>query len=375
MPSAAFPETPATAVPPQSAAEQLMGAARDTTGQQATPPDSSTIQLLSAEVSEATRLLMRGEWDLLWQRVYAFTIDFFVGFVPRLVQALIVLGLLCLVYRGVQIVLFRLLDRSQRVDAGLQSVLLKVYRFVASVLIAVLVLDQIFDSITGLVAGLSIAGIAIGFAARDSLENFISGVIIMMDKPFRMGDNVEVDGQFGTVEDITLRSTRMRTLNNKVIVMPNTQMINQKLLNHTMKDVLRVEIFFGIAYKERPQEAREVVLKEAEGDDRWHPDYEPSVIVTEMGDSSVNMRLRLFLKNPKQEVPVRWEYTEKVREALREADIEIPFPHLQLFVDETKAFEGAPWMPASGRRTISDGGPPKQLDDGSSAEGRQTADD
>ncbi|PSQ78163.1 MAG: mechanosensitive ion channel family protein [Bacteroidetes bacterium QH_8_67_23] len=375
MPSAASPETPATAVPPQSAAEQLMGAARDTTGQQATPPDSSTIQRFSAEVSEATRLLMRGEWDLLWQRVYAVTIDFFVGFVPRLVQALIVLELLCLVYRGVQIVLFRLLDRSQRVDAGLQSVLLKVYRFVASVLIAVLVLDQIFDSVTGLVAGLSIAGIAIGFAARDSLENFISGVIIMMDKPFRMGDNVEVDGQFGTVEDITLRSTRMRTLNNEVIVMPNTQMINQKLLNHTMKDMLRVEIFFGIAYKERPQEAREVVLKEAEGDDRWHPDYEPSVIVTEMGDSSVNMRLRLFLKNPKQEVPVRWEYTEKVREALREADIEIPFPHLQLFVDETKAFEGAPWMPASGRRTTSGGGPPKQLDDGSPAEGRQTADD
>ena len=180
---------------------------------------------------------------------------------------------------------------------------------------------------------------------------------------------MEVDGQFGTVEDITLRSTRVRTLNNEVMVMPNTQMINQKMLNHTMKDMLRVEIFFGIAYKERPQEAREVVLTLVDGDDRWHPDYEPSVIVTEMGDSSVNMRLRLFLKNPKQEVAVRWEYTEKVREALRDADIEIPFPHLQLFVDETKAFEGAPWMPSSGPQTADGSGPPpKQLGDGSSAD-------
>ena len=369
MPSAS-PETATTAAPPQSAAQQLMGAAQsDTTGPDAVPPDSSTIQRLSAEVSEATRLLMGGEWDLLWQRVYALTIDFFVGFVPRLVQALIVLGLLYLLYRGVRVVLFRVLDRSQRVDAGLQGILLKVYRFVAAVFIGVLVLDQIFGSIAGLVAGLSIAGIAIGFAARDSLENFISGVTIMMDKPFRVGDNVEVDGQFGTVEDITLRSTRVRTLNNEVMVMPNTQMINQKMLNHTMKDMLRVEIFFGIAYKERPQEAREVVLTLVDGDNRWHPDYEPSVVVTEMGDSSVNMRLRLFLKNPKQEVAVRWEYTEKVREALRDADIEIPFPHLQLFVDETKAFEGAPWMPASGPQTADGSGPPpKQLGDGSSAD-------
>jgi small conductance mechanosensitive channel len=347
---------PSPVAAPSQSAQQILGISSDSTQQAAPPPDSTTIQRFSAEASEATRLLLRGEWDQLWRRAYTGSIDFLVGFVPRLVVALILLLLLYLAYRGVRAVLFRVLDRSKRVNPGLQGILLKIYRAVGLTFIAVIVLSQIFTSITGLLAGLSIAGIAIGFAARDSLENFISGVTIMMDKPFRVGDNVEVDSQFGTVEDITLRSTRIRTLNNQIMVVPNVQMVSHKILNHTMKDVLRVEIFFGIAYKERPQHAREVLLAMAEGDERWHPDYPPSVIVTEMSDSSVNMRLRLYLKNPKQEVPVRWEYTEKVREALRDAGIEIPFPHMQLFVDETKAFEGAPWMPQQGALGDGSGG-------------------
>ena len=99
---------------------------------------------------------------------------------------------------------------------------------------------------------------------------------------------------------------------------------------------------FGIAYKERPQAAREAVLAAAEGDARLHPDHAPQVVVTALGDSSVDMELRLFLKDPGLEVPVRTEYQEKVFEALTAAGIEIPFPHLQLFVDEAKAFEETP---------------------------------
>ncbi|MDX1532126.1 MAG: mechanosensitive ion channel, partial [Rhodothermales bacterium] len=175
---------------------------------------------------------------------------------------------------------------------------------------------------------------------RDTLENFISGITILLDQPFRVGDNLVVEDTFGTVEEITLRSTRIRTLNNEVAVLPNSQMIQQKVVNHSLLGVLRVVVPFGIAYKEYPQQAREVALKTTEGDRRLHPDYPPSVVVTQLNDSSVDMELRLFLKDPKLEIPVRFEYIEKVREALRAADIEIPFPHLQLFVDEAKAFEG-----------------------------------
>ncbi|PSQ69108.1 MAG: mechanosensitive ion channel family protein, partial [Bacteroidetes bacterium QH_2_64_26] len=92
--------------------------------------------------------------------------------------------------------------------------------------------------------------------------------------------------------------------------------------------------------KERPDEARQVLLPLVDDDDRVLSEPSPSVVVTEMSDSSVDMAFRFFTHTPSEEVPIRWEYTEKVREALREADIEIPFPHRQLFLDEARAFEG-----------------------------------
>src|SRR5690606_28793812 len=99
------------------------------------------------------------------------------------------------------------------------------YRIFAGVFIGVMVLDQFAVNVTALLAGLSIAGIAVGFAARDTLENFISGITILLDRPFRIGDNIEISEVYGSVEEITLRSTRLRTLNNEVMVMPNIQMI------------------------------------------------------------------------------------------------------------------------------------------------------
>jgi small conductance mechanosensitive channel len=215
---------------------------------------------------------------------------------------------------------------------------------VAYVFIGFIVLSQLGVPITPLVAGIGFAGIAVGLAARDSLENFISGITILIDRPFRVGDFIEISGQFGKVHEITLRSTRIQTVRNQIIVMPNSQMITQQLINHTMQNTLRVDIPFGIAYKEFPQEARDVVVELAADDDRILSRPEPTAVVTEIADSSVNMALRFYLRDPSEEIPMRWEYTEKVREALREADIEIPFPHRQLFLDEAKAFEDAPFM-------------------------------
>ena len=94
--------------------------------------------------------------------------------------------------------------------------------------------------------------------------------------------------------------------------------------------------FFGIAYKEDPRHAREIALKLTEDDERLHPDHAPSVVVTELADSSVNMALRVYIKDAKQEVPVRADYLEAIHRVFNEAAIEIPFPHLQLFLDEAK---------------------------------------
>ncbi len=329
--------------PPDSVAADTTAA--DTTAAQTAAADTlDTFSQLNRNLTEAGDLLLSGEVNLFLARLYEGLAGLVVALIPRLFGALFVFLLFYVIYRAMRTLLRRGLKRSKYIDAGLESLLLQTFRLVALLFIGIMVLGQLGVNITALVAGLGIAGIAVGFAARDTLENFISGVTILIDRPFRIGDNIVIEGTFGTVKTITLRSTRLRTLNNEIMVMPNTQMINQKLLNHTMITPLRVEVPFGIAYKEYPQQAREIVLALPEGDDRLDATHPPQVAVTALNDSSVDMVLWIYLKNPKLEVPIRLEYIEKIREALRQADIEIPFPHLQLFVDEAKAFDNTTLM-------------------------------
>ncbi len=316
-----------------------------------TPSDSvDAIGSISRGITEAGELLATGQFSEFWNKVLSSITESTAGFAPNLIGALFVFLLFYIAYRAFGSVLRRFLRRSKRVDLGLESLLMKTYRIVATVFIAIMVLAQFGVNVTALLAGLSIAGIAVGFAAKDTLENFISGVTILLDKPFAIGDVIQVEGTYGVVEDLTLRSTRVKTLNNQIMVLPNVHMVNQKVINFTMLGVVRVDIEFGIAYKEFPQQAREVVLPLTEGDDDLHPEFAPEVVVTKLNDSSIDMQLRVFLKDARKETRVRMRYIEKIREALREADIEIPFPHLQLFIDEAKAFEEMPLMQPPSRR-------------------------
>ncbi|MEM1093449.1 MAG: mechanosensitive ion channel family protein [Bacteroidota bacterium] len=303
---------------------------------QAAADSADTLGRVSREVSEAGRLLVQGEFEQVYDRFVSGFADLLVEFVPLLLSALFVFLFFYTAFRVVQRVLISFLRRSSKVDASLQSLLLRLFRIIGWTFIVIMVMAQFRIDVTALLTGLGIVGIAVGFAAKDSLENFISGVTILLDRPFVVGDMIDVEGTYGEVQEITLRSTRVKTLTNEVMVMPNLLMVNQKLVNHAKVLPLRVDIAFGIAYKEDPRQARDVALQLTEGDSRLHPDYAPTVAVTELADSSVNMTLRVFVKDARQEVPVRSDYLEAIHRAFNDADIEIPFPHLQLFVDEAK---------------------------------------
>lgn len=300
------------------------------------PPD--VVGEFSREVTETGQLLFSGQWQEVLSRFYEGLTGIVVEFIPKFLSALFVLVLFYLLHRFLKKMLAKVLSKSRYVDAGLEGLLMKTYGVVAWGFIGIMVLAQFGINVTALLAGLSVVGIAVGFAAQDTLQNFISGITVLLDRPFRVGHYIEIEGTYGRVEEITLRSTRVRTLNNEVMIMPNNQMINQKLINYTKLGALRLVVPFGIAYKEYPQEARQIVLALTKDDERLHPNFEPDVVVTELNSSSVDMELRLFIKDSAQAFPIRRWYLEKVREALREADIEIPFPHLQLFIDEAKAF-------------------------------------
>ncbi len=335
-----------TPPPPQAVSDTLQAGAESLPATSPTPPDTSFIDItgINNAFGQAISLFLEGRFEEMYNLLYGHFIGVTGLFIENGLKAFLAFLILFTIYWSIDRTLSQVLHRSSAVDAGLQSLLQKTYRVVAYVFIGFIVLSQLGVPITPLIAGIGFAGIAVGLAARDSLENFISGITILIDRPFRVGDFIEIDNQLGKVHEITLRSTRLQTVRNEIIVMPNSQMITQQLINHTMQNTLRVDVPFGIAYKEYPQEARDVVVALAENDERILSRPEPSAVVTEMADSSVNMTLRFYLRDPSQEIPMRWEYTEKVREALREADIEIPFPHRQLFLDEAKAFDQAPFM-------------------------------
>lgn len=292
---------------------------------------------LGRDLGEAAEAVSQGRFDEAFGRIadglLAFSIE-------NLLPAVLLAVLFWVVLRVVISVLDRALGRASRVDTGVQQLILRFARVVILSIAGIVVLDELGVAVAPFVAGLGIAGIAIGFAAQDTVQNLIAGVTIILDRPFQVGDNIELHDTFGTVEEITLRTTRVRTLDNQMAILPNANVISEKIINHSMLRALRIVVPFGIAYKESPQAAREAVLAVTEGDERLHPDYPPAAVVTGLGDSSVDMALRIHLKDPSLEVPVQLEYQEKVFEALRAAGIEIPFPHLQLFIDEAKAFEG-----------------------------------
>ncbi|MEQ9400466.1 MAG: mechanosensitive ion channel family protein [Longimicrobiales bacterium] len=303
---------------------------------------ADALSTLGQEVSDAGRLLADGHWDAFADLVIQGAVGMAARLTPRVLSALFVVAVFYVAYRLLMGAADRFMRRSRRVGQGMHNVLVRTLRVIGLAFITVLGLSQLGVNVSALLAGLGIAGLAVGFAAKDSLENFISGVSILLDRPFRVGHWVRAGDTYGQVTELTLRSTRIRTLNREEVVIPNVQMVSQPLVNHSAVGRLRVDVPFGVAYKEDLDQTRETVMALVEGDDRLASDPEARVVVTKLNDSSVDLELHLYLDDASQAVPVRYEYTEKVRKALAAADIEIPFPHLQLFVDGADGLKTVP---------------------------------
>ncbi len=251
-------------------------------------------------------------------------------------QALIAVGVLAaflVVYMVVRATLRPVFERS-RLEDDARNLLETLAKYTILGFGVILALDQLGFNVTSLIAGLGVAGLALGFAAKDTLANFIAGVTILWDRPFRVGDRVDADGEHGQVKQITLRSTRIHTADNKVVIIPNQNIVNNKIVNHTMQASLRAVIPFGIAYEADIAEAREVVLGVVTGDDRIRERPPPEVGIVRLAASSVDMELRLWVKNPHHAGPIPSEYLEKIKLALDAAGIAIPYPQLSVRVEQ-----------------------------------------
>jgi small-conductance mechanosensitive channel len=176
------------------------------------------------------------------------------------------------------------------------------------------------------------ATLAIGLAMQDTIANFVSGVFIYTDKPFRIGDWIEWNGFSGIVEDISFRVTRVRTFDNELLTVPNSQLTSAVIKNPVAKGTLRLQIPFGIGYDDDIHAATDIIVEEAERHPGILDDPAPSVRLTSLGDSSVVLTSRVWIENPSRSdfVKTRGEYVTNVKERFDEEGIDIPYPNRTL---------------------------------------------
>ncbi|QLG27659.1 mechanosensitive ion channel family protein [Halorarum halophilum] len=174
--------------------------------------------------------------------------------------------------------------------------------------------------------------LAIGFAAQDLIGNFVAGVFILKDEPFRVGDWIEWNDTAGRVEEIDLRVSRVRTFDNEQITVPNGELANNAVKNPVAYDTLRQKFVFGIGYDDDIDQATDILVEEAEAHGEILDDPATSVRLTELGDSAVGLQSRFWIDDPDRSdfVRVRSEYVQAVKERFDAEGIDMPYVHRQL---------------------------------------------
>lgn len=175
------------------------------------------------------------------------------------------------------------------------------------------------------VAILGAAGFAVGFALQGSLSNFAAGVLILVFRPYRVGDVIQGAGELGSVKAIHLFTTELATPDNIQILVPNGKLLGDVIRNITGYDTRRVDMVFGIGYSSSIQKAFDIINNLLREDERILPDPEPQIAVSELADSSVNLVVRPWVKK-EDYWGVKFDLTRRIKEAFDEAGIEIPFP-------------------------------------------------
>ena len=230
--------------------------------------------------------------------------------------------------------LLRKLFIKKEVDKSLQDFLLSLITILLKILLILTVMSMIGLEITSFIAILGAAGLAIGMALQGTLQNFAGGIIILILKPFKVGDFIEQGSFSGVVKQIQIFNTVLCTADNKIIILPNTQLATNPLINYTKSQIRRVDIPCGIAYGESVDRARAILL----GIAATHPEIlkepdVPTVLVMALSDSSVNLQLRVWVKTDDY-WKVYFALNQAIYDKFNEVGIEIPFNQLQVHLTQ-----------------------------------------
>jgi small conductance mechanosensitive channel len=256
--------------------------------------------------------LLQNATDWLWE------------FLPSLITALITLFVGLWVIRILNKLVKRFFARHDY-DETLESFIESLIKAGLKLLLFVLVVTQLGVKSSSLVAIVGAAGLAIGLALQGSLANFAGGVLILLFKPFKVGDWISAQGVDGTVKEISIFTTKLNTFGNQVAIIPNGQLSNNNIINYNAESTRRNKIDVGIGYGSNLKKAKEILLEICAEDSRILNDPAPEVYVGELADSSVNLSLRFWAKN-EDFWGAHFHVMETLKLRFDEKGIEIPFP-------------------------------------------------
>lgn len=233
----------------------------------------------------------------------------------------------------------RLNRHDTKLDDILFDLLTRFSGFIIYATAIILAMDKLGINVMPFIAGAGIAGVAIGFAAKDTLSNIIAGVLLIIDRPFDLGDRIEVwsapkgSATWGDVVDIGLRATRIKTTDNIVIIIPNNEIMLRDIINYTTTNTkIRVRINIGISYEADLKKAKELIIQIAESMPWASKEPKPVVVVRNFGESSVDLQLRVWIENARKRIHTISYVTDNVKEVFDREGIEIPYPKRNIHI-------------------------------------------
>jgi small conductance mechanosensitive channel len=232
------------------------------------------------------------------------------------------------------------LMRKNKVDETLIGFFDSIAYYTLLIVVLIAAAEQLGVNTTSLLTVLGAAGLAVGLALKDSLSNFASGVMLVLFKPFRVGDFVNAGGVSGTVEKVTIFNTIMKTPDNQRVIVPNGSITGGVITNVTANDTRRVDLVFGIGYGDDIAKAKKILTDIVTADARILTDPAPVIVVSELADSSVNFAVRPWVKTGDY-WKVYWDLTEKVKMTFDAEGVSIPFPQRDVHIYNEAAPEQA----------------------------------
>lgn len=262
-------------------------------------------------------------------------IELAITYTPKLLLALatLIIGLYLIKYFG------KFLNKGfqhQRLDRSLAGFLLSFIKILLKIILVITVASMIGVQMTSVIALLGAAGLAVGLALQGSLANFAGGVLILVFKPFKVGDYIDAQGESGFVEEIQIFHTIIKTLKNHTIIIPNGDLSNGIIDNYSKKKNVRIDIDgIGISYNDDIDKAKEVLLQVVTQNEKILESPAPEILVDSLGDNSVNFQCRVWV-DPKDAFKTKYQIYEAAKKAFDKAGISIPFPQRDVHLYQTK---------------------------------------